>query len=130
MVFIMALLALSIDVGMIALANTEIKRSTDAAALAGAGVLIEGTDAANRQAFELLARNPVGNFDMTEGEDGWEDNLATLMEAHADEFETEVGHWNSTNADLRGLRGLALHDPRGFRAAQYAIVLCGNIRHQ
>ncbi|MBN2293538.1 MAG: VWA domain-containing protein [Pirellulales bacterium] len=94
MVFILALVAFSVDLGIITLAKTEIKRSTDAAALAGAGVLIEGTEAANRQAFELLVRNPVGNFDMTEGDDAWEDNLATLMEEHADEFETEVGHWN------------------------------------
>ncbi|MEA1951777.1 MAG: TadG family pilus assembly protein [Planctomycetota bacterium] len=94
MVVMLALVAFSIDLGVIGLANTEIKRSTDAAALAGAGVLVEGTEAANRQAFEMLVRNPVGNFDLTENDDCWEDNLATLMEEHQDEFETEVGHWD------------------------------------
>ena len=44
MVVLMALLALSIDTGYMYTMQTELDRSVDAAALAGAASLVEGTD--------------------------------------------------------------------------------------
>ena len=40
--------------------QSQLDRSVDAAALAGAAALIEGTDAANESVIEYLVRNPVG----------------------------------------------------------------------
>ena len=94
MVVILGLVALSVDLGVIALAKSELQRSTDAAALAGAGVLVEGSDAANKQAFEMLVHNPVRNFDLADQDENWKDRLEELMQEHDEEFDTEVGHWN------------------------------------
>ena len=95
MVVLLMVVAFSVDLGIVASAGTDMKRATDAAALAGAGVLIEGAEAANLQAFEFMVRNPVGNYNLAAEDDDWKNNLATLLAAHQDEFETAVGHWDA-----------------------------------
>ena len=61
LIVLMALLALSIDTGYMYTMQTELDRSVDAAALAGAASLIEGTDIAHERVIEYLVRNPVGD---------------------------------------------------------------------
>lgn len=60
MIFMMAMVAFSVDVGYMALTKTEIQTATDAAALAGAGELVNGTAAAEAAAMTFLAANKAG----------------------------------------------------------------------
>jgi len=93
MVVMMGLLALSVDVGYVMNVRSELKRATDAAALAGAGTLIEGSEVAQLQSLDFLLRNPVGSQVLLE-----EENREALLEAwlaeHPDEFQVAVGHWD------------------------------------
>jgi Flp pilus assembly protein TadG len=59
MTMIMAMVAFGVDVGYIAVARTEIQICTDAAALAGASGLVDGTSVAQARATEYLAKNKV-----------------------------------------------------------------------
>ncbi|OHB72883.1 MAG: hypothetical protein A2V70_03240 [Planctomycetes bacterium RBG_13_63_9] len=93
MILMMAVLALCIDLGYYMTLSAELKRATDAAALAGAGTLIEGSEEARLRAFEFLVRNPTGKNVVAEG-DGWQGDLETLMAENADDFSVEVGHWD------------------------------------
>ena len=71
MVIMMAMLALAVDVGYIYTMQAQLQRPVDAAALAGAGELVEGIDAAQATATEYLVRNPVGS-----SSDGFIDDAA------------------------------------------------------
>lgn len=59
MVMFMAMIAFGVDVGYIAVARTEIQICTDAAALAGASGLVDGTSVAQTRAQEYLGKNKV-----------------------------------------------------------------------
>src|SRR5688572_20912759 len=59
MTMLMAMIAFGVDVGYIAVARTEMQICTDAAALAGAGELVNGVDSARAEALEYLAKNKV-----------------------------------------------------------------------
>src|SRR5690242_13360416 len=61
MVFMMFMLAMSIDVGYMYTVQTQLDRAVDAAALAGVQDLVNGTSAAQAKAAEYLCRNPVGS---------------------------------------------------------------------
>ena len=98
LVFLVTLVAFTIDIGYMLAVRSEAKRATDAAALAGAGELINGPDAATVEAFEFLNRNPVGNKIYAQDED-W---LARLESAGKDyvsskdeDITIETGHWDS-----------------------------------
>jgi len=93
MVVMMAVLAFCVDLAYITTSKVELKRATDAAALAGAGSLIEGTDAAELGAFEFLVRNPIGRRNLA-ADENWQDNLSTLLAANQEDFAVEVGHWD------------------------------------
>ncbi len=93
MVVAMGLLALSVDVGYVMKVQAELQRATDAAALAGAGGLVDGATNAQLQAFEFLARNPIGGGCLVE-EEGWEQELAYWYAQHPDEIDIKVGHWD------------------------------------
>jgi len=93
MIVMMAMLAFTVDMGYMMAVQTEMKRATDAAALAGAGTLIEGSDVAELRAFEFIARNPVGAQNLMEDEN-WLDQLEVLYQQHADEIDVKVGQWN------------------------------------
>ena len=54
MILMMAMVAFSVDVGYMALTKTEIQTATDAAALAGAGELVNGTAAAEAAALLMV----------------------------------------------------------------------------
>ena len=93
MIAAIALLSLAVDVGYLATLRCELKRSTDAAALAGAGVLVDGPEVAELQAFEFYARNPIGGRNLT-GEVGWQDNLPSLLADNRDIFQVDFGQWD------------------------------------
>jgi Flp pilus assembly protein TadG len=80
LMFMMGMVAFGVDVGYMALTKTEIQTSTDAAALAGAGELVNGTDAAQAAALAFLASNKVGG--------------RTMSSANAT---FEFGSWNATS---------------------------------
>ncbi|MBN2021614.1 MAG: VWA domain-containing protein [Pirellulales bacterium] len=96
MVFMMLLMALSVDLGYMLAVRTEMKRATDAAALAGAGMLIDGSDVAQVQAFEYLVRNPVAKVNLAEADPEWQEHLAELFAQHRDHVTIEAGHWDPT----------------------------------
>ena len=79
-VAVVGFVALGVDVGYVAAVRTELKRSTDAGALAGAGALVEGHQVAISRVHEFLRRNPVGG-----------------REIQADDVQIELGHWNINN---------------------------------
>jgi Flp pilus assembly protein TadG len=79
MVLIMGMVAFGVDVGYMALTKTELQTSTDAAALAAAGELVNGMPAAEDAAYAFLASNKAGGH--------------TLTEANAN---VEFGFWNNS----------------------------------
>lgn len=65
MTMFMAMIAFGVDVGYIAVARTEIQICTDAAALAGASGLVDGTAVAQTRAQEYLGKNKVAGQTLT-----------------------------------------------------------------
>lgn len=93
MVFLMGLLALSVDVGYMYTIHGELKRATDAAALAGVGSLVDGPDSAAATAVDFLLRNRVGS-QLIVDEEGREALIAQWLAQHPDAIETQVGAWD------------------------------------
>ncbi len=79
LIFMLGMVAFGVDVGYMALTKGELQTSTDAAALAGAGELVNGTAAAQAAAMTYLAANKAGGH--------------TLNETNA---AFEFGNWNSS----------------------------------
>ncbi|MBC7852441.1 MAG: VWA domain-containing protein [Pirellulaceae bacterium] len=75
-----AVLALAIDLGMVASVQTDLQRSADAAALAGARDLIHGVENAVASAEEYAQLNHAGTHRLSDSE-----------------VQVEVGHWNKTS---------------------------------
>jgi len=98
MVFVLGLLVFSIDTGYKLNAQTELQRSVDAAALAGAGVLVDGTDQAEASAVEYLVRNPIGTHVVVD-EDEIAQAVADFLAEHEDDLEVKVGHWDPDAVD-------------------------------
>ncbi|MCX7426123.1 MAG: VWA domain-containing protein [Planctomycetia bacterium] len=94
MIFMMLLLAVSVDVGYMMTVQSQMDRATDAAALAGAGGLIEGADVAKLQAFECFALNPVGGVNLIADDPDWKAHLATLYDQHKEDCSIDTGVWN------------------------------------
>jgi Flp pilus assembly protein TadG len=94
MVVLMGLLALSIDTGYMYTMQTELDRSVDAAALAGAAVLVQGIDQANDSVVEYLVRNPVGNTPGAEAELDIQTRVATFRSDHDEDLHVQWGNWN------------------------------------
>lgn len=93
MIVAMAMLAFCVDLGYIITVRSEMKRATDAAALAGAAVLVDSQQEAELEAFEYLVRNPVGKRLWVEDPD-WEQRLAELTAQNDEKYDVEVGHWD------------------------------------
>lgn len=94
MIVMLAMLALSIDTGYMFTMQTQLDRSVDAAALAGAGALIEGTEAANESVIEYLVRNPVAQPTPIVTDDELVQLTAEFIAERSDDFEIEWGNWN------------------------------------
>jgi len=94
MIVMMAMLALSVDVGYMYTMQTQLQRSVDAAALAGAGQLVEGQDAATGKVVEYLVRNPVGRQVFVCDDDNIELLVTQFLQEHQEDLEVHLGHWN------------------------------------
>jgi len=95
MVIMAGFIALAVDVGYMMSVNSEMKRATDAAALAGAGCLIDGADDAKVQAFKFLARNSIGGETLADDEN-WELICQNVMSEKLQnkELDIEFGTWD------------------------------------
>ncbi len=60
LVIMIGFIALALDTGYIASVKTELKRATDAGALAGAGALVDGQESATEEVLEFIQANSVG----------------------------------------------------------------------
>ncbi|MCU0959608.1 MAG: VWA domain-containing protein [Pirellulaceae bacterium] len=94
MIVMMAMLALSIDTGYMYTMQTQLDRSVDAAALAGAAVLIDGTEQAREESLEYLIRNPVGQQPTTVTDDQLVELTAQFLAEHANDYEILWGEWD------------------------------------
>lgn len=98
LVFLVTLVAFTIDIGYMLAVRSEAKRATDAAALAGAGALVEGPESARVEAFEFLNRNPVGSKIYATDED-WllqlQSGGSDYVNAKEENIGIETGHWDS-----------------------------------
>lgn len=95
MVGLMGLLAFSVDTGFMLTMQTELNRSVDSAALAGAGTLVDGLDAASEKVVEYLVRNPVGNGKAIVNEAMIEQMKSEFLAKHGEELQVKQGSWNS-----------------------------------
>lgn len=100
LVVMMGLLALSIDTGYMYTMQSQLDRAVDSAALAGAGSLVEGIDAANDQVVEYLVRNPVGPRNGTMAEDEMATAISQFLKDHEDDYDIRMGHWNLQTGQL------------------------------
>ncbi|ADB15208.1 von Willebrand factor type A [Pirellula staleyi DSM 6068] len=96
MVVMLGMIAFAVDVGYMYTMQTQLQRSVDAAALAGAGSLVEGTDIAQAKATEYLVRNPVGSSMTFVNEEEVPAKIAQFVAEHGDDFEVEAGEWNAS----------------------------------
>jgi hypothetical protein len=94
MVLMTMLLAVSVDVGYMMTVQNEMDRAVDAAALAGAGSLVDGAEAAKLGAFEVFVQNPVGKVNLVADDPNWRQNLATLYNQHKEDITIQTGIWN------------------------------------
>lgn len=94
MVMMMAMLALSVDVGYIFTMQTQLQRAVDAAALAGAQDLVHGIEQAENRATEYLVRNPVGSSMAFVDESQLAANIAAFKSKHASDLSIQYGNWN------------------------------------
>lgn len=67
-VALLGMVAFAIDTGYIFNVNTELQRAADAGALAGAGMLIQGSQAAEAATREYVIANMVGGRDVNDAE--------------------------------------------------------------
>lgn len=93
MVGMMGVIAVSVDVGYMCSVKCEMQRAVDAAAFAGAGALIEGSEAAQLEALDFMLRNPVGSRVLLD-EENRDDLLSAWLAEHEDEVQIEAGHWD------------------------------------
>lgn len=94
MVLMLMLLAVSIDLGYMMSVQSEMDRAVDAAALAGAGSLVDGADIAKLQAFEIFCLNPVGKVNLVADDPDWRDHLPAIFDQHREVVTVETGTWN------------------------------------
>lgn len=87
MVVMMAFLAFAVDVGYIANTKSELRRAVDAGALAGAGRLVDGVEAARPQVINFVQRNLIGartadaaNIEVTAG--SWDSTTRTFQQSN------------------------------------------------
>ena len=88
------MLAFTIDLGYIYTLDSQLQRSVDAAALAGAGSLVDGEEEAGDTVVEYLVRNPVGRNVVITDNEKLTDEIEHFLEAHGDDLEVKLGHWD------------------------------------
>jgi hypothetical protein len=92
----MFMIAVAVDVGYIYTVQTQLDRAVDAAALAGAQDLVNGTSAAQAKATEYLVRNPVGSSMTFVDETQLAAQSATFNSQHANDLQMKYGTWDAT----------------------------------
>ncbi len=100
MIVMMGMLAFSIDLGYMYTTQSELKRAVDAAALAGAGGLVNGQDEANERTVEYLLRNPVGSTILLAEGDDLDAKISEFLVDHEDDLEVTMGHWDSETREM------------------------------
>ena len=100
MIMMMAMLAFTIDLGYMYTMETQLQRSVDAAALAGAGSLVDGNDETNDMVVEFLVRNPVGKNVVLTGDEELSQEISQFLEDHSEDLEIKLGHWDSDSASF------------------------------
>jgi Mg-chelatase subunit ChlD len=100
MIIFMGMLALTVDVGFMHTMQAELDRAVDAAALAGVGELVNGTDVAEAAAKEYLIRNPVGSGINVVDETALANATITFNTQHANDYELLFGNWNPDTHEL------------------------------
>jgi len=100
MIVMMAMLAFSIDVGYMYTMQSQLQRSVDSAALAGAGTLVEGEDAATEKVHEYLVRNPVGTQWKTYENQAVSDSIAHFKQNYSQGLDISYGEWNDSTKQI------------------------------
>ncbi len=96
MVFMMFMIAVSVDVGYIYTMQAQLDRAVDSAALAGAQELVNGTSAAQAKATEYLVRNPVGTSTTHVDETQLAAQTTAFHSSHSSDYQLQYGNWNPT----------------------------------
>lgn len=99
LILLAGMVAYSVDLGYVYTVRTELKRATDAAALAGAGALPQGADVAYQSAVDFLLRNPVANRFVT-GEENRQQRLEEFLAQHPEAIQFETGHWDAVRREF------------------------------
>ncbi len=100
MIVMLSILALTIDTGYMYTMQAQLDRSVDAAALAGAAGLIEGTEVANESVIEYLVRNPVGQPHSINTNDDLVQLTAQFLAEHAHDYDILWGNWNAETGQV------------------------------
>jgi len=123
MVTMLAMLAFAVDVGYILKVKTDLDRSIDAAALAGAGVLVSGQSEAEAAAVEFLVRNPTG-YQTSVDENLLQQQIAEFLANHGEHLDMEVGHWDPEAVNEDGSLGALI--PTSERPSTIRVSLSHN----
>ncbi len=106
MIVMLAMLAMSIDTGYMYTMQTQLDRSVDAAALAGAAGLVEGTDQANQSVIEYLVRNPVGKPASIVTDNELAQLTAQFLAEHSADYDIAWGNWNANTGQFETTNAL------------------------
>jgi len=101
MVVMLGMVAFAVDVGYMYTLQTQLSRSVDAAALAGAGVLVEGQSVAEAEAVEFLVRNPVGSSITAVDESRLESAKAQFLSEHGQHLTLASGDWDAKTRSFK-----------------------------
>ncbi|MCE9554379.1 MAG: VWA domain-containing protein [Planctomycetes bacterium] len=104
MVIMVALVAFAVDIGYVLKVETDSHRAVDAAALAGAGKLIDGETAARTAAIEYLVRNPIG-YQQTIEVGNLQQKITEFMASHGANLQLQYGVWNAAAVGPGGTKG-------------------------
>ncbi len=103
LILLLAMVAFSVDLGYMYTLQSRLERSVDAAALAGAGALVDGNAAASDKAVEFLVRNPIDGTVVTNGPSGIEALKTQFLADHPDELTIDAVLWdNASNTYVLG----------------------------
>jgi hypothetical protein len=95
LIIMMGMVAFSVDLGYMYTMQSQLQRSVDAAALAGAGALVDGQDSANERVIEYLVRNPVGAGPAIGGNGDLESQISQFASEHSSDLDVQLGHWDA-----------------------------------
>ncbi|RME19457.1 MAG: VWA domain-containing protein, partial [Candidatus Zixiibacteriota bacterium] len=101
LVLLAGMLAFSIDLGYMYTVQGQLDRAVDSAALAGAGKLFEGDQAAYEEVVEYLVRNPVGSGNTVTDESQIELLKTEWLRQHQNDLQVSTGNWDPVTRQLQ-----------------------------